>query len=160
MRRHEARFPETRGGSIQEEITMKLSVVLIFAMAMGFGVLGQSADEAEYEKWMKMVGATVGPLRKNIEAKNAEETAKGAATLVECFKKSETFWAGRKKEDGVEWSRKSMTAAAEIEKAAKAGEFEKVGESAKTFFGSCAGCHTAYREKLPEGGYRFKQASQ
>lgn len=139
---------------------MKISVVLVFAVLMTLGVLAQSADEAEYGTWMKTVGATVGPLRKNIEAKNAEETAKGAATLVECFKKSEAFWAGRKKEDGVEWSRKSMTAAAEMEKAAKANEFEKVSENAKAFFGSCAGCHTAYREKLPEGGYRFKQATQ
>jgi cytochrome c556 len=136
---------------------MKLTAVLFVALFASLGLLAQSGDEQEYEKWMKQTGSTMGALRKSVEAKQAEEVAAGAATLAEIFKKSEQFWAGRQKEDGVEWSKKSAAAAAEVEAAAKAGDFEKVGAGMKSLFGNCSACHTAFREKLPDGSYRFKQ---
>jgi cytochrome c556 len=139
---------------------MKITIALFFAVSMSFGWLTQSADEQEYEKWMKTVNATVGSLRTNIQGKVPEAAAKDAATLAEIFKKSEEFWKGRKKDDAVEWSKKAAAAAAEIEAAAKANDFDKAGTSARAMMGNCAGCHTAYREKNPEGGYRFKQPTQ
>ena len=136
---------------------MKLIVVLLFAAFTSIGWLGQSADEAEYGKWMKTVNATMGSMRTNIQEKKADETAKGAATLVEAFKKSEEFWKGRKKDDAVEWSKKSWTAASEVEAAAKAGDFDKAGTALRAVFPNCQACHTAYREGSRETGYKFKQ---
>src|SRR6185436_20295555 len=103
---------------------MKLIVVLLFAVFASFSLLAQSPEEAEYGKWMKTINATMGSMRTNIQEKKADETAKGAATLVEAFKKSEDFWKGRKKDDAVEWSKKAWTAASEVEAAAKAGDFD------------------------------------
>jgi cytochrome c556 len=136
---------------------MKLMAVMFVVLFASLGMLAQSNEEQEYEKWMKQAGATMGALRKGIDAKQAEEVAAGAATLNGIFKKSEQFWTGRKKEDAVEWSKKSAAAAAEIEAAAKAGDFEKAGAGMRGLFGNCSGCHTAYRERLPDGSYRFKQ---
>jgi cytochrome c556 len=136
---------------------MKVTIVLLFAAVVSFGALSQSAEEQEYEKWMKTVNATMGSLRNNLQGKASEAAAKDAATLVEVFKKSEAFWKGRKKDDAVEWSQKAAAAAGEIETAAKASDFDKAGTSARAMFATCQGCHAAYREKIPEGGYRFKQ---
>jgi cytochrome c556 len=136
---------------------MKVTIVLLFAAFLSFGGARQSADEQEYEKWMKTVNATMGSLRNNIQGKVSDAAAKDAATLVEVFKKSEEFWKGRKKDDAVDWSHKAAVAAGEVETAAKASDFEKAGTSLRAVFGNCAGCHNAYREKTPEGGYRFKQ---
>ena len=136
---------------------MKLIVVLFFAVFASFGWLTQSPDEQEYEKWMKTINATMGGLRTNIQEKKADETAKGAATLVDAFKKSEEFWKGRKKDDAVEWSKKAWTAASEVEAAAKAGDFDKAGTSLRADFPNCQACHTAYREGSREAGYKFKQ---
>ena len=136
---------------------MKLLVVLFFAAFASFGWLGQSADEAEYEKWMKTINATMGGLRTNIQEKKGDEVAKGAATLVDAFKKSEEFWKGRKKDDAVEWSKKAWTAASEVETAAKAGDFDKAGTSLRGVFPNCQACHAAYREGSRETGYKFKQ---
>jgi cytochrome c556 len=136
---------------------MKLIVVLLFAVFASFSLLAQSPEEAEYGKWMKTINATMGGLRTNIQEKKAEETAKGAATLVEAFKKSEDFWKGRKKDDAVEWSKKSWMAASEVEAAAKAGDFDKAGTSLRGVFPNCQACHTAYREGSRETGYKFKQ---
>ena len=136
---------------------MKLTVVLLFAMLTGFGWWAQSPEEQEYSKWMKTINATMGSMRTNIQEKKADETAKGAATLVEAFKKSEDFWKGRKKDDAVEWSKKAWTAASEVEAAAKAGDFDKAGTSLRAVFPNCQACHTAYREGSRETGYKFKQ---
>lgn len=135
---------------------MKVTIVLLFAAFLSFAGTRQTADEAEYTKWMKTVGATMGSLRTNIQGKVADGTAKDAATLVDVFKKSEAFWKGRKKDDAVEWSKNAATAASEIEAAAKANDFDKAGNSARALFGNCAGCHNAYREKAPDGSYHFK----
>src|SRR5262249_48609872 len=137
--------------------SMKLLVVLLFAAFTSFGWLTQSADEQEYGKWMKTVNATMGSLRTNVQGKNADETAKAAATLVDVFKKSEDFWKGRKKDDAAEWSKKAWTAAGEVEAAAKANDFDKAMASMRNIGGTCAACHTAYREGSRETGYKFKQ---
>jgi cytochrome c556 len=139
---------------------MKVTIALFFAAFMSFGWMMQSADEQEYEKWMKTVNATMGSLRNNIQGKAGDAAAKDAATLAEVFKKSEEFWKGRQKDDAVEWSKKAAAAAAEVEAAAKANDFEKAGTSLRAVLGNCAGCHGAYREKTPEGGYRFKQQTR
>ncbi len=138
---------------------MKVTMVLVFAAFMSLGSMTQTADEKEYEKWMQAVNVTMGSLRTNIQGKVPEAAAKDAATLAEIFKKSEDFWKARKKDDAIEWSKKAAAAAGEVEAAAKANDFEKAGTSLRGLFGNCAGCHNAYREKTPEGTYRFKQQS-
>ncbi len=102
----------------------------------------------------------MGSMRNNIQGKLADETAKDAAKLADVFKKSEAFWAGLKKDDAVEWSKKAATAATEIETAAKASDFEKAGAKMKSLFANCSACHNAYRERLPDGSYSFKQQAQ
>jgi cytochrome c556 len=136
---------------------MKLIVVLFFAVFASFGWLAQSPEEEQFDKWMKTVGATMGKLRKDIDAKAGDEVAKDAATLAGIFKQAEEFWKGRKKDDAVEWSQKAATAAGEIEAAGKAGDFEKAGAGVRTLFANCSACHKIHREQLPEGGYRIKQ---
>ena len=136
---------------------MKLITVLLFAGVTGFGMFGQTPDEQEFEKWMKTVNATMGTLRTNLQGKAATESAADAAKLAEIFKKSEQFWQTRKKDDAVDWSKKAAAAALEIEAAAKANDFDKAGAAMRSLFGNCAGCHTAYRERGPDGSYRFKQ---
>ena len=113
-------------------------------------------DEKEYEGWMKTTGATVGSMRKNVEAKANDAAAQDAEKLAEVFKKVEGFWQARKTEDAVIWSQQAQTAAKEISTAAKGGDFEKAGVSMKSLMVNCASCHTAHREKLPEGGYKIK----
>ena len=140
-----------------KRVTLKLFAVTCLTALASFGLLAQANDEKDLDQWMKTAGATIGSLRKNIEGKQAEAAAKDAATMGEVFKKTEHFWAARKKDDAVEWAKKAAAAAAEVEAAAKASDFEKAGAGLKGLFGNCAACHTAYRERLPDGSYRLKQ---
>lgn len=135
---------------------MKLLIVMMFAALTAFAAFPQSADEQEFGGWMKTLPPAMGSLRKNIEAKNADEVSKEAAKIEEVFKKSGGFWEKRKTEDAVKWSQQAETAAKEILAAAKAGDMEKAGASFRTLGATCNACHAVHREKLAEGGYKIK----
>jgi mono/diheme cytochrome c family protein len=135
---------------------MKLLLVLLFAVVAALAAIPQTEEEKEYAGWMRTAQATSGSLRKNIEGNMADEVAKDAAKMEEVFKKTEGFWAKRKTEDAVKWSQQSQAAAKEIGDAAKGGDMEKAGTSLRSLMGNCAACHTAHRERLPEGGYKIK----
>lgn len=133
---------------------MKLFVVLIFAAFTTFAALPQ--DEQAHAEWMKTAMATAGSLRKNIADKAAEQVVTDAERMEDIFKKSEEFWAKRKTEDAIKWSKESQAAAKEIAAAAKSSDFDKAAAGMKTLMGNCAACHAVHREKLPEGGYKIK----
>jgi cytochrome c556 len=135
---------------------MKLVIVMLFTALTALAALPQTDDVKEFEGWMKTVQPTMGSIRKNIEAKNADEVSKEAAKLEEVFKKSSGFWEKRKTEDAVKWSQQAETAAKDIGAAAKGGDLEKATASFRALGATCAACHAAHREKLPEGGYKIK----
>jgi hypothetical protein len=43
-------------------------------------------DEADFAKWMKSIGGTMGSMRKHFEAKEAEDAAKDAEKVSSVFK--------------------------------------------------------------------------
>jgi cytochrome c556 len=135
---------------------MKLVIALLLGSFGVFALAAPSQDEKEFEGWMKATGATVGSLRKNVEGKTNEGAAQDAEKLAGIFKSVEGFWQARKTEDAVKWSQQAQTVANEIAAAAKGGESEKAVASLKTLMSTCSACHTAHRERLPEGGYKIK----
>jgi cytochrome c556 len=135
---------------------MKLLLVLLFASFAAFAAIPRSFDHAAFSAAMKTVMPTQGSLRKNIEAKNAEGVKTDAAKLEAIFKTSEEFWTEKKVDDAIAWSKQGREGAAEISKLAAAGEWEKIPDAQKKVGATCSACHTAHREKLPEGGYKIK----
>lgn len=133
---------------------MKLFLVLLFTAFAAFAAVPQS--EQDFEAAMKKILPTQGSLRKSIEAKDAEAVKKDAAALEAIFAVSEGFWKSRKAQDGIEWSAQGKAGAVEIGKLAAAGEWEKIPDAQKKVGSTCSACHTAHREKLPEGGYKIK----
>jgi len=133
---------------------MKLFLVMLFAAFAAFAAVPQS--EEDFEAAMKKILPTQGSLRKAIEAKDAEAVKKDAAALEAIFKTSEDFWKKRGTDDAAEWSLTGKMAASDIAKLAGSGEWEKIPDEQKKIQSTCMACHTAHREKLPEGGYKIK----
>ncbi len=133
---------------------MKLVLVMLFASMAAFAALPDL--EADFAAAMKKVMPTQGSLRKGVEAKDAEAVKKDAAALEAIFATSEAFWKARKVEDAIAWSAQAKAGAAQISKLAAAGEWDKVPDAQKQVGSTCMACHTAHREKLPEGGYKIK----
>ena len=135
---------------------LKLFAVLACVIFAGVVTLAQTPEEQEYDKWMKTVQATMGSIRTNLQGQKKDETAQDAATLVATFKNVEKFWVARKKDDAVDFAKKAGAVAAEVETAAKAGDFEKAGTTLRGIAVFCTGCHTAYRERYDDGTFRAK----
>lgn len=135
---------------------MKLLLVLLFATFAAYTAIPRSLDEQAFIAAMKTIMPTQGSLRKNIEAKNVDGVKADAAKLEAIFKTSEDFWKERKAEDGIDWSKQGRAGASEIGKLAAAGEWDKIPDAQKKVGSTCSACHTAHREKLPDGSYKIK----
>ena len=92
-------------------------------------------------------GLDAGPasLRGYIRAKDYDNIAKDAATLKANFTRIEAFWAQRKVEDAVNFSKAAIKAATDLEAAAKAKDDAAVSASTNAVAATCRGCHQAHR---------------
>ena len=140
---------------------MRVSHVLMAAgLAVFVGVSSiaivsaQAKTDEDYDKLMKGVGAANGAMRK---AADAAATGAEAAKLVALFKDAQQFWMARNNKEAADWAASAMTHAAEIEKAAKAGNAEGIASHQKELGGTCMTCHTKYREKT-ESGFAIKKS--
>lgn len=123
----------------------KLFSILLAGMLAIVPAFSQS--EEDLDKAMKLVGKTMGELRKATEAKDEAAIKAGGKVLVEQFTLSGKFFAAHKAADAVEMNAKALTAAKAL--ADGSGTMAAVGST-------CKGCHDIYREKLPDGSYKLK----
>ena len=90
-------------------------------------------------------------LKKNLDSGMKEDAAKDAKVLADTFKEVEEIWTKTNTEDAVKFAKNAQTAASDIASG--------TGDSAASFKAlgaSCGGCHTAHREKLPDGSFVIK----
>src|SRR5262245_23085270 len=119
----------------------------VAALGLAFSLYAQS--EADYQGWMKDLGASRGKMQKAIAAKQASDVAAEAEKVAGIYKNLITFWEGRKADDAVTLSKTGHTAATELIAAAKAGDDAKIASSVQAINGTCGGCHMAHREGSP-----------
>ena len=142
------------------------AITLIGAMAIAQGPPSQSAatglttgrtwTDADYDKLMKEVGATVGVLREVIDSQNAELTKQNADKMESLFEEAAGFWTSRNVDDAQDWADDAAEHAQHVEEAADAKNFVKAAEHMKLLQAQCAACHAKYRDKAPDGGFRIK----
>jgi cytochrome c556 len=113
--------------------------------------------EEDYDKLMKSIGQTVGSLRKNAEAQNADAVSADARKIAGLFKETTTFWTQQDNKEAADWSKGAMDHATEIDKAAAAKNMAGVGEHTKMMMGVCQTCHAKYRDRAPDGTYMIKK---
>jgi cytochrome c556 len=128
-----------------------LTVCLAAITVTAFG-----QDDAEYQQWMKTIGATSGSLRKNLDAKNAEGASADAKKLQEAFNKVHDYWNTKKVDDAMMSAMKARDGFGEIAKQASDGKFDEAAATLKTTSATCGGCHMAHREKAPDGSWKIK----
>jgi cytochrome c556 len=112
--------------------------------------------DADYDKIMKEVGATVALLRKSIEGQNAETTKEQAEKLETLFEDADDFWHSRNVHDAMGFADDAAEHADHIEDAADGKDFAKAAEHLKLLQATCANCHGKFRDKAPDGTFRIK----
>jgi mono/diheme cytochrome c family protein len=131
--------------------------------AIGFSIIlaaasmaGSAQDDKAHNQAMKTSGKLMDSMRKNLEAKQMEAAAKDAKEMDALFAPVVKFWEAKNLPKAVEWSQGVQTAAKEIVTATGSGNTEAAAAGMKAMGGSCRGCHTQHREKLPDGIYKMK----
>ncbi|HUP41265.1 MAG TPA: hypothetical protein VM115_14170 [Vicinamibacterales bacterium] len=114
------------------------------------------ATDADYAVHMKEIGQLNGVLNKSIKGAMADDATKAAARLEVLFKNIHAYWMGKKVEDATTASQTAVTSLQAVQKALASNDMAAAETARATFAGTCMTCHTAHREKLPEGGFKIK----
>ena len=144
---------------------MKRALVITFVMSLALigTVMAQTPmtkmaimSEADYSAVMKEVGSTNGTLGKAITSGVAADAATAAARLDTLFQDVHAYWAAKKVDDATTAAAAAVAAAQAISKAVAANDMTAAGEARTKLGAQCMACHTAHREKMPEGGWKMK----
>ena len=130
--------------------------MLLLACLLAFSIAGIAQEDEDYETWMETASATVPNLRKNLEAKSGDAAASDAKKLQEVFAQVHAFWQKKNVADAMQFAMDAQTnfgAAAEL---ASAGKFEEATAAVNRAQSNCNGCHSAHRERTPDGKWRMK----
>jgi cytochrome c556 len=126
----------------------KISILIAVCMLVGIA-LNVIAQQQDLDAAMKEIGATYGPLRMKVDAKDAAGVAADAAKLQARFAEAESFFMAKKLSDGAMWAAEAKTAAADLAKAAKANDMTAAATAYGTVGKNCKGCHGVYRQQDP-----------
>ncbi|HEV3214863.1 MAG TPA: ankyrin repeat domain-containing protein [Vicinamibacterales bacterium] len=112
-------------------------------------------SEVDYSVAMKEVGLQATALRR---ATSSEDDAAEAARRLEAiFTEVQAFWAARKIDDATATAGEALASAQAVLKAVAAHDMDGAGQAAgKQLNGTCTTCHTAHRERLPDGTFKLK----
>jgi hypothetical protein len=156
-----------------EEAVMKrvLSIAsLLFCVALTVSLSAQAtppaggaptagmkiSSDADYATHMKEIGQMNGVLNKSIKGGDAAEAGKAAARLEVLFKNIHAYWTDKKVADATTAAQTAVTSLQTLQKALSANDMTGAETARASLAGTCMACHTAHREKLPEGGFRIK----
>lgn len=142
---------------------VSLASVLSFAFAVSLAAQATPpaakstiATEADYATHMKEVGQLNGVLNKSIKGGMADEAGKAAARMEVLFKNVHAYWTEKKVDDATTASQTAVTALQAVQKALAANDMMAAETARATLASACMTCHTAHREKTPEGGWKMK----
>jgi hypothetical protein len=119
-------------------------------------VIAAEKPPDSYVRLMKDTNTAAQSLRGHAHTKDYDAIAADAAALKKLFTDTEAFWTARKTEDAIGFAKAGAKAAADLEGAAKAKNEEGLATAARAVNGTCQGCHTAHRERLPDGSSEIK----
>jgi hypothetical protein len=130
--------------------------ILLFTaclIALSMTVIAQDED---YQKWMKTVGATSGSLRKNLAAKDGAAASADAKKLQEVFDQVHDYWQKKNVDDASKFAMDARDGFHDVAEQASAGKFDDASATLKKASASCGGCHNAHREKAADGSWKMK----
>jgi cytochrome c556 len=130
-------------------------ILLGTALLLAVHTLALSQSVEEFQKLMRPAAAANGKLQKTVGTDLAA-SASIAAEVKDAFKQIEDFWAKHKVADAQTFAKNVQEAADEVAAAAKAGNQQEAAAAAKKIGANCQGCHTAHRDKGPDGKFIIK----
>jgi cytochrome c556 len=133
-------------------VLVTLGIVGVFALA----ATAAEKPSADYQKAMRDLGAVAQGLGKAVQAEDYDTLTKYTASAKAALEVALKFWQSKKVEDGIRHADNATTAVAVLGVSAGLKSQEGAEAAAKDLMAACAACHTAHREKLPDGTFEIK----
>ena len=133
---------------------MKRAVLIAICMLVAGAAWSQS--EADFQSWMKTIGASCGSLKKNLDAKNGEAAAADAHKLHAAFQDVHSFFQKKNSEVAMKFAMGAGDGFDKIAAQASAGKFDEASATFKETTANCGGCHSAHRTKAADGSFRIR----
>ena len=131
--------------------------ILLSGLAVLIGAtLMLALDESALQTKMKALGKASKAGGKAAADGDMDAVAMNAKAIAEAFDGTESFWADKKMDDAVQWTKDGMAAAKALGAAAAAKDADAVRAAQGKVGASCKQCHTAHREQVSQGVYKIK----
>ena len=110
----------------------------------------------DYSNAMKNIQASSTALRLSVGSRNYDTAAQQIAQLKDSFVVAQLYWAGKGADDATRAAQVAMKAIADLEAANKAKNDAAMLEAQVLLNGTCGNCHTAHRQRMPDGHFEIK----
>jgi len=117
----------------------------------------------EYQAAMKEIAAANTALRKHVQEVEAagaypdyNPIEQDAAALKKPFTTALAFWTAKHDEDAVAQLHAALKLIEDLEIARKEKNYDALMTATANIGKTCGSCHTAHREKMPDGSYEIK----
>jgi cytochrome c556 len=140
-----------------------VAVAVCATVLTGLIVNANEKPSEAFQQTMKDVGAANAKLRADVTQIEKDGSypdwtlIDGDVTkLRSSFTAVLEFWQAKKVEDAIAKTQAVLKNVDELETARKDKNYDGIATAAAEIGKSCGGCHTAHREKLPDGSYEIK----
>jgi cytochrome c556 len=113
-------------------------------------------EELALDKAMKTISGTFNELRAGLETPKAEDVKTQVGTLKGAFTEAAVFFNARKVTDASDWAQQALKFVGAMEAGAAGAKWDEVKTAATGLGGLCTSCHTAHRERMDDGSFRFR----
>ena len=127
-----------------------IGICLVLVLALN--VMAQRA----HPEIMRDIAGARRALQTSIEGGDASAAASEAGRLEGVFREVVPIYERMNLEPAVEIATKAAAAASEAAAAANANNMDAAGTAHGSVQKACSGCHSQFREKAPDGSFRFK----
>lgn len=118
-------------------------------------VLASEKPPSDFASAMQTIAGAQAAAAKATAAEDYDAIEKHAATMVDAFLVVEKYWSARSP-DVLPMVRSAAKAASDLRVSSQQRSLEGVAYSAKELTASCANCHAAHRETMPDGTFQIK----
>jgi hypothetical protein len=124
----------------------------LFALVCG---VSSAQEYPEFVRWMKSSDQASKALQK-LDKKVGPQATRAAEAMGGVYEEMIGFFRQRKSADAIKWSQEGKAAALDLANAAYASDANGAEAAFKSLSGTCRSCHNVYRERAPDGKYRWK----
>jgi hypothetical protein len=130
--------------------------IRVSVAAPGEPVILTEKPSDDYSNAMKTIQASSTALRAAVGSRNYDNSAQQIAQLKNAFVAALLYWTGKNADDATRAGQVAMKAITDLENATKAKNDAGLLEAQVLLNGTCTNCHTAHRQRMPDGHFEIK----